>query len=808
MNAPMQSEAALHRLAEARKAFARGWLLTPLNGKRPKLKAWPTLPAPSAEEVDGWAARGNVGLRTGALSGVIVCDDDTPDGSGTAALDLPRTVTMITGSGKQHLYFKCPSGGIKNSVRKLAPGVDVRGEGGQVVFAGSIHPDTGKPYCWAPGLSPDEVPLAELPERILSLLRDRGPQPAAHVAVGDAESHLHGESKYVQAALARECAAVRDAAKGARNQTLNRAAFALGTLVGARRLDRVVAEAALLAAAAEHFGRDDFTADEARRTVASGLRAGEANPRVRVERDACGRPTESAAVEAVAEDAEPAPAAPLLESEPDELDHRTPEFLTDVGNGRRLAARFGADLRYSAEFKQWLYWDGRRWRPDLGDLKVTEMAKRTARRILRESERNGMDDGVKKAIIEHGRKSEKAERVRAMIHMARSEPGVPVAAAELDRDPYVFNVLNGTLDLRTGVLAPHRREDLLTKLAPVRFDSAAKAPRWESFVSQIMAGNASLVGFLRRHAGYALTALVQDHGIAIFHGEGSNGKSTYVRALQRVWGREYSRSAPAEMLMVRKNEAHSSERVILVGTRLVTCVEVDEGARLAEALLKQLTGDDRLSARRLYGEAFDFDPSHKIVACVNHRPVIRGSDHAIWRRIWLVPFDVTFKNPDRGLGAALAAEASGILNWALQGCREYLAEGLNPPPEVLAAMADYRSAMDQVGRFLEDRCDRLDGAFTTARALYDAYVAWCAESGETPFRTTGFGTRLGDHGLRATRTSVARGWAGVRLRGGDGVTRCDTVSRKSPNARAVEEVFGSASQRVTADDGGSEEGPA
>jgi len=268
------------RLVEARKAHARGWPVTPLRGKKPYLKGWTTLPPPDFTTTEAWARAGNVGLRTGEPSGVVVIDDDTPDGSGSAKLYLPITPTVITGSGKKHHYFKRPQEVIKNSAGRLGDHVDVRGDGGQVVYPGSIHPETGQPYRWAPGLSPDDVPLADLPMHIIDLLAKKRKTKASGDENATADDRFLDRDRarmrvYVDAALRNAMSRMSGTPEGSRNEQLNREAYGLGRLIATGLVTREEITRGLQAAA-EHAG---LSADEASKTIASGLAAGESAPR-------------------------------------------------------------------------------------------------------------------------------------------------------------------------------------------------------------------------------------------------------------------------------------------------------------------------------------------------------------------------------------------------------------------------------------------------------------------------------------------------------------------------------------------------
>ncbi len=277
-SAPLPSDGSGEsRLAEAQRALARGWSLIRVRGKVPVDEAWQNgAPAPE-QDMTAWVSAGfNLGLRTGKSSGVVVIDDDSEDGSASAAMDLPPTVTVITGSGKRHLYFRAPDFPVSNSVKSLAEGIDVRGDGGQVVFVGSIHPDTGQPYTWADGLSPDEVELASLPEHILERLRPIPPRKTPKKPRAT-QNDVRQERlrQYVEAAIDSEVDAVANSVEGTRNDTLNRAAFSLGQLVGADALDRERAANALLTAAIAA----GLSEREAEATIRSGLDAGEGDPR-------------------------------------------------------------------------------------------------------------------------------------------------------------------------------------------------------------------------------------------------------------------------------------------------------------------------------------------------------------------------------------------------------------------------------------------------------------------------------------------------------------------------------------------------
>ena len=362
------------------------------------------------------------------------------------------------------------------------------------------------------------------------------------------------------------------------------------------------------------------------------------------------------------------------------------KHCTDKGNGRRVVERHGKDLHYCHAWKSWQVWDGRRWAEDgtgeaLRRVKETQdslyaWAAAELKAIGDEAkDADGEeDDGLKarrttlKASLAHVLRWEDWRRTTASLSHAQSEPGVPILPDDLDRDPMLMNVQNGTIDLRTGRLLPHNRDDLITKIAPVSYDPAAQCPLWMRFLDRIMAGDQALIGYLQRVVGYCLTGDVREQLLWFLHGSGANGKSTFLRVLLDILG-DYAIQAVSELLMVKAHESHPTERADLFGRRLVCTIETEEGKRMAEALMKQLTGGDKIKARKLYQDFFAFNPTHKILLAANHKPIFRGTDHAVWRRIKLVPFAVTIPETerDKALPEKLKRELPGILAWAVAG---------------------------------------------------------------------------------------------------------------------------------------------
>lgn len=446
--------------------------------------------------------------------------------------------------------------------------------------------------------------------------------------------------------------------------------------------------------------------------------------------------------------------------------------LTDLGNAERLAATHGKDLRYCTGLG-WLAWDGRRWtRDDTGE--VLRRAKLTVRSIYSEASRVESEER-RSAIAKWATASEAAPRIEAMVRLARTERPIAIRVEELDADPWALNAANGTIDLRTGELRPHCRADLITKIAGCSFDAAATCPTWDGFLARVVPDD-SVRQFLQRFTGYALTGDVREHILVFAHGPGANGKSTFTETGLALLN-DYARTAAPELLLAKSQAAHPTEQADLLGLRLVVCQEVEDGRRWSEVTVKQLTGGDRIAARRMREDFFSFTPTHKLLVAANHKPGVRGTDHAIWRRMRLVPFDVVIPDAEKDprLPAKLRAELPGILAWAVRGCLDWQRDGLGMPAAVAAATDTYRAEQDVLGQFIDDCCVIETFATVRATGLYQAYTRWALDSGERTITQTRFGRAILERGF--VREKDRYGWLyrglGLRQPGVTGVTGCD-----------------------------------
>jgi putative DNA primase/helicase len=462
------------------------------------------------------------------------------------------------------------------------------------------------------------------------------------------------------------------------------------------------------------------------------------------------------------------PAVPSNGTPPVDLNAARPLNRTDSGNAERFASQHRQDARYVRHWSEWIVWNGRHWHVDRGKIDVALLAKKTVRSILAEASKTA-DDKERKELVAWAEQSESRARRESMVILARGEPGVVIDHEELDRRSMLLSVQNGTLDLTTGARRQHRREDFLTSIAPVTYEPKALAPTWMQFLDRITDGNRELIDFLRRAVGYTLTGDVREQVLFFLHGEGANGKSTFCSVLADLLGRLAIAAAPS-LLATKHGETHPTERADLCGSRAAICQEVEEGRYWAEVTIKQLTGGDRIKARRMHEDFWEFAPSHKLWIAGNHRPRIKGTDEAIWRRIMLVPFVVMIPphERDKELPAKLHAELSGILNWALAGCLEWQHAGLDPPAVVREATSDYRTDEDTVGRFIDEMYEKDPDAFTPSSELYAAYRAWVAAEGERgeALSQRALAYRLEEKGFRSDRTKDARGWVGLRAKDG------------------------------------------
>ena len=329
---------------------------------------------------------------------------------------------------------------------------------------------------------------------------------------------------------------------------------------------------------------------------------------------------------------------------------------------------------------------------------------------------------------------------------------------QFDSNDWLLNAENGIVDLTTGALLSHNRSELMTKKTPAAYNPNATCPTWLTFLDRIFAGDAEMIGYIQRMMGYCLTGSIRAQVMFIAYGSGANGKSVFVNILDSLLG-SYATTADPSTFIVQEKDKIRSDLARLAGARFVSTVELDEGRRLSESLIKRVTGDDVIVARFLHQNEFSFTPKFKLLMATNHAPVIRNNDYAIWRRIRLIPFDVTIppEERDEGLTDKLKLELSGILAWAVQGCLAWQKDGLKEPQKVLVATETYRSNMDLIGQFMEDYIIKGPAMTAPCADVYKAYTSFCEDGGERPMSQRAFGIKMSERGF-VNRDRIRGAW--------------------------------------------------
>jgi putative DNA primase/helicase len=476
------------------------------------------------------------------------------------------------------------------------------------------------------------------------------------------------------------------------------------------------------------------------------------------------------------------------------------ERYTDMANAARLADEAAGRIAHVEEMKdKWYVYDGVRLNLE-AKTALVPYVKAIARRLYGEAaeleeQAQRVEEATTKARgnlsaralaekekeIEYiqkcaGRRHGGADRLEirdgcyAAIELAKAEPSIRLKLEALDAHATWLNTPTGTLDLLTGEVWEHRFEDYLTRVTTAAYDPAATCPRWEAFLAEVIPSK-EVRSFMQRSVGLTLTDITSEQCLWFLYGLGRNGKTTFLNAVRAVLG-DYAAAVPASTLMVK---AHGDDKrndvARLRGARFVAANEAEDGQQMAEALIKQLTGEDPITVRFLYAEFFEFKPTFKIFLAANHKPAIRGQDIAMWRRIHVVPFTQTIplEKVDKTLPAALAAEAPGILNWAIAGFKAWQDGGLQPPKEVTEATEAYKDESDPLGEFFDEYTVKGPKQSVLARDLYKEYLAWADSNGvRLPMTQPMLGRQLQARGFKAGRLRASEGkarvWYGLALR--------------------------------------------
>lgn len=661
-------------------------------------------------------------LPTGAVNGITVIDGDLhgeDDGAfmweqWLAACDvaLPAGLRQRTGSGGEHIFVQYVPG--LKAKTGLKGCIDIRNDGGLVVVAPSLHV-SGRRYQ----LDTRAPVVPALPEEFAEeLRRTKGRKPGSR-ALGSGAGGVDGVSGRDDAANAHafQCKKLGlsegDALESMRElwETFDQPPVASHRFEWVSAVEKV-----------QNVYRDDSIQPDAEHHPewVAKVAAGEAE------------------VYALGDGHRP----------------------TDVGNANRLAAVADGRIRYVDQWGKWLVYEDGVWHIDAGNVRVTGWAKRVPREMFKRAA--DMEGHAREQMWVWAKKSESSAAIAAMIRLTADIPGVLVNHTDLDQHPFLLNVRNGTIDLRTGDLLDHNPEHLLTRQAPVIYDKSSQADLWSACLATWQP-DGEMREYLQRVVGSGAAGHPVE-AIFINLGEGGNGKSKFFGAIHHVLG-PYAGVPHKSLLIATKHQQHETVMADMFGVRIAIAAETEAGERLDEASIKNLTGADVLEARRMREDRWKFKPTLTLFLSTNHRPRVRGSDEGVWRRVQLIRWDTTIVDRDEHLAGKLEAEASGILNWIVSGARQWLSGGLRTPQRVVDATKAYRGEEDHVGRFLDDVCRQGTGCWVSSADLRIAYEAWCHEVGEAPWSQRAMGPELTSRGFTRAKKGDAnhKGWKGLEL---------------------------------------------
>lgn len=468
---------------------------------------------------------------------------------------------------------------------------------------------------------------------------------------------------------------------------------------------------------------------------------------------------------------------PIVDSDAETIDKPVPDGffdtgeeipgitkLTDTGNAERFGKMFKNKLQYCKQMGKWLVWNGKIWSPDESD-QMFSYAKKCVRSMHHIAA--SIDDvDFRKSVTKFANSSESLKNIKAMITIAQGE--LPVSLGQLDGNKWMLNCKNGTIDLKTGNLLPHSPESNSTKITDTEYITDAVCPTFDKFIYDIFDGNQQVIDFMQRFLGYCLTGDTREQQFVIAFGSGRNGKGTLLNLVLDILG-DYAKTTPAETIYKKQTEKISNDIARLAAARFVLISEGEEGKRFDEPLIKKMTGQDRMSARFLYKEDFEFMPQFKLCLMTNDKPTARGDDAALWSRIQLVPFTQKFEGAkqDKTLVERLRTdkEKAGVMRWLVEGCLRWQREGLNPPSEVVQATAEYRNESDKFQAWIDECCATGPLITSLSSELYKSFESWSLSNGERRIVTsTIFGKHLVLKGFESFRGSGGiRKYRGIGL---------------------------------------------
>lgn len=437
-----------------------------------------------------------------------------------------------------------------------------------------------------------------------------------------------------------------------------------------------------------------------------------------------------------------------------------PSVMSEDALACEFTRRHGEDLRYVSAWGQWMRWDGHLWKPEK-TLEAFDLARQVCREAAGRADL-GRDNDKQAARLAN------AATVAAVERLARADRAQAATPEEWDSNPWLLNTPAGAVDLHTGGLRGHARGDRMTKIAAA--EPTGECPTWRRFLDEATAGDQELQAYLARVCGYALTGVTTEHALFFLYGTGANGKSVFLNTLGAVLG-NYAKTAAAETFLESKSEHHPTSEAALMGARMVIASEVDQGRRWAEAKIKALTGGDKIAARFMRQDFFEYVPQFKLLIAGNHKPALRDVDEAMRRRMHLIPFTVTIpaEKRDHALTEKLLQERGGILRWAVDGCLEWQRGGLKPPKAVMDATDEYFQAEDGLGLWIGEACASDQNVATTTAKLYASWKAWAETAGEFVGSEKRFSQTLAARGFKKWREpgSGRMGFKGIALKWND-----------------------------------------
>lgn len=733
---------------------------------------WRAAPPVTADDIERWSDAG-VGIRTDSFPAVdIDCTDATLTGviRHRAVELLGLAPERVGRPPKTLLLYRTaePFGRMRLWIGEHL--VEVLGDGQQFV-AGGIHPVTGKPYQWPLGLLPADD-LTEITrqdaEAFLSALAADADMLGYVCRREGSGASTSDRNAIEQGALRGDAAKVREALALIPNDNDHfpgrddylRLGYAIKGALGEEGFP-------LFAEWAEKWGGNDRFAGNDPDDVESDWQRMKppfevGAPYIFELARGFGYNDAGDEFEAIQPEGCEGDFQPTGGDEPPLSGG--PVAYSDAAVANMLMKLHGKDMRYCPERGGWMAWDGVRWNDD-NSRRVTYLAGVLCQRLSHQA--LDLIADPKKAEAVATRLASNSTK-NAVANYCADHPAMQVAIEKLDGDPYLLNTPAGMVDLRTGEMQPHDPHQYATRCTAVA-PSEGAAPLWHRFLDEATAGDVELQRYLQRLIGYALTGLKSEHNLAFLYGPGGNGKGVFLNTIAGIFD-SYAEAASMDTFTASKFERHPTDLAGLAGARLVTAQETQEGRRWDEQKVKQLTSADPVKARFMREDFFTFAPTFKLVFAGNHKPEIRNLDDAMRRRFHLVPFTVKPTRVDPLLPDKLKAEWPQILAWAIEGTRMWLAEGLNPPATVLEATAEYFDEEDPIGQWIRDRVVfEPDADFVSSADLYENWREWCGENGEYARSAKALVRALKDRGgFRQRRTNTARGFVGIRLRGGPG----------------------------------------